>query len=231
MSDPVNPTLEALVDAALPHVVFDGWSAVTFQAACDEIEIDKAKARAIAPRGASDLAAAYHRRGDRAMVERLKAADLSGLKFRDKVATALKFRIEEMGDREAVRRASTLFSLPGHAGEGAKLVWETADHVWNALGDTSTDANWYSKRATLSAVWAATVLYWLGDDSPDHTDTRDFIDRRIDDVMQIEKVKGKLRENPLTKPLMSLQSALFSRVRAPDRSKMDDLPGRWTTPR
>ena len=175
------------------------------------------------PRGAIDLAVALHRRGDQAMVARLAEADLSEMRFSEKVAAALRFRLEEMPDREAVRRASTLFSLPNHAAEGGKLVWETADHVWTALGDTSRDGNWYSKRAILSGVWAATVLFWLGDDSPDAADTHAFIERRIDDVMKFEKLKGQLRDNPLTKPLMEMQEAFLSKMRAP--SKPTDVPG------
>lgn len=231
MSDKTVSTIKTLLDAALPHVAFDGWSPATFRAAAEDAGLSEAEARALAPRGAVDLAVAYHRRGDRVMVERLEHADLSGMRFRDKVAMALRFRIEAMEDREAVRRATALFSLPVHAAEGAKLIWETADHVWTALGDTSDDLNWYTKRATLSGVWGATVLYWLGDESPGQADTLAFVDRRIEDVMRIEKVKGKLRENPLTKPLMDLQSGLFKRVRMPDISHLQDLPGRWQGPR
>ena len=126
----------------------------------------------------------------------------------------------------AIRRASALFSLPVHAPEGARLIWETADHVWTALGDTSRDLNWYTKRATLSAVWASSVLFWLGDESVDHADTRAFVDRRIEDVMQIEKAKAQFRNNPLTKPFASGLSAVFGKVQAPDLSHLADLP-RW----
>lgn len=216
-------SLERLLDAALPHVAFDGWSPETFSAAAREAGMTVDEARALAPRGAVDLAVAYHRRGDREMVKKLREADLSNLRYSEKVATALRFRLETLGDKEAVRRASTLFSLPTHAAEGGKLVWETADHVWTALGDESRDGNWYSKRAILSGVWASTVLYWLGDDSPGHADTLAFIDRRIEDVMRFEKLKGQLRDNPLTRPLMQAQDALFSRMRAP--SKRTDVPG------
>lgn len=228
MSENQPMPIDTLLDAALPHVAFDGWSPATFTAAADDAGMSVSEAKLVAPRGAVDLAVAYHRRADRIMRDRIASEDLSDLRFRDKVATALRFRIEAMEDREAVRRATTLFSLPIHAAEGAKLIWETADHVWTALGDTSRDANWYTKRATLSGVWGSTVLYWLGDDSAGYADTFAFIDRRIDDVMQIEKLKGKLRENPLTKPLMSLQSTLFGKLRAPDLSRMDDLPGHIT---
>ncbi|MBT8417913.1 MAG: COQ9 family protein [Silicimonas sp.] len=231
MADTASPTIDTLLDAALAHVPFEGWSPTTFRAAVRDTGVDEAGARALAPRGALDLAVAYHRRGDQAMIERMRNTDLSGLRFSEKVAKALQFRVEAMEDREVVRRATALFSLPIHAAEGAKLIWETADHVWTALGDTSEDMNWYTKRATLSGVWGATVLYWLGDDSPGHANTVAFIDRRIEDVMRIEKVKGKLRENPLTKPLMELQAGLFKRGRMPDATHLRDLPGRWQGPR
>ena len=224
MAKKAQITLDTLLDAILPHVVFDGWSPASFEAALDDLGVTKDAAGVFAPRGAIDLAVAYHRRADALMVERFAEVDLSALRYSEKVAMALRLRIEAMDNREAVRRASTLFSLPMHAIEGGKLVWETADHIWTALGDTSTDANWYTKRATLSGVWASTVLFWLGDESTDHADTFAFIDRRIEDVMRIEKLKGKLRENPVSKPLMQLQDAFFSKMRAP-KAAPDDLPG------
>ena len=216
-------SLDALLDAALPHVAFDGWSHASFAAACRDIGISESEGLALAPRGAVDLAVEYHRRGDRAMVDRLAETQMEGMRFRDKVALALRYRLEAMTDREAVRRATTLFSLPNHAAEGAKLVWETADHIWTAVGDTSQDGNWYSKRAILSGIWGATVLYWLGDDSVDFADTNAFIDRRIDNVMQFETLKGKMRDNPLTRPFMQMQDAVMGKVRAPQ--PRSDVPG------
>ena len=218
-----TPNLDALLDAALAHVAFDGWSDETFAAGAEDAGLSLADARGLAPRGALDLAMAYHRRGDREMVTRMENVDLSGMRYSERVAAALKFRIDVMTDREAVRRATTLFALPMHAADGAKLVWETADHIWTALGDTSEDGNWYTKRATLSAVWGSVVLYWLGDDSPDYGKTSDFIDRRIENVMQIETLKGRMQQNPLTKPLMELQNTILGRLSAPKTPR--DVPG------
>ena len=218
-----TPNLDALLDAALAHVAFDGWSDETFAAGAEDAGLSLADARGLAPRGALDLAMAYHRRGDREMVTRMENVDLGGMRYSERVAAALKFRIDVMTDREAVRRATTLFALPMHAADGAKLVWETADHIWTALGDTSEDGNWYTKRATLSAVWGSVVLYWLGDDSPDYGKTSDFIDRRIENVMQIETLKGRMQQNPLTKPLMELQNTILGRMSAPKTPR--DVPG------
>ncbi|MGL4236618.1 COQ9 family protein [Tabrizicola sp.] len=212
-----------VLDAALAHVPFDGWSERTLQAAIVETGVSAGLARSFFPRGGVDLALAYHARGDAKMVERLQTIDLSALRYRDRIAAAVRARLE-LADRELVRRGTTLFSLPQHAADGARAIWGTADRIWVALGDTSEDLNWYTKRATLSGVYGATVLYWLGDDSADHQATWDFLDRRIEQVMQFEKLKASFRENPLGKVFFAGPGKLFESIRAPKLP--DDLPGR-----
>ena len=106
----------------------------------------------------------------------------------------------------------------------SRAIWGTADAIWTALGDTSTDLNWYTKRATLSAVYAATVLFWLGDDSPDHQATWDFLDRRIENVMRFEKAKATFRENPMGRALLNGPLKILERVHAPQRP--ENLPGK-----
>jgi ubiquinone biosynthesis protein COQ9 len=215
-----------LLQAALPHVPFDGWSPETFAAASRDCGMSAAEARAACPRGALDLAVAYHKAGDAEMVARLRKADMSAMRFRDKVIHAIKLRLDG-ADREAVRRGTALFSLPHLAPEGAKLMWGTADAIWTALGDPSDDFNWYSKRAILTAVYGSVVLFWLGDDSLDGKATEEFIQRRIDDVMQFEKVKAAANANPLLKPVLGPLSAVLSRVRKPLATSKSDLPGYW----
>ena len=164
---PEDATRKAILQAALAHVPFDGWSEATLRAAAADSGVPLALARALFPRGGLDLALDYHRAGDRAMAEALAAEDLSALRFRDRVARAVMLRLEG-ADRELVRRGAALFALPQNAAAGARAVWGTADAVWTALGDTADDINWYSKRASLSAVYGATVLFWLGDESTGH---------------------------------------------------------------
>ncbi len=219
---------DRLLDAALGHVPFDGWSEATFRAAVTESGTEPALARAACPRGAVDLAVAFHRRGDDAMVARLRATDLSAMRFRDRVAAAVRFRLEAVDDREVVRRGTTLFALPQHAADGARLVWGTADLIWDTLGDTADDLNWYSKRAILSGVYASTVLYWLGDMTPGHAATWEFLDRRIDGVMQFEKVKKAANDSPVLKPFLALPNWLAKQVRPPMKGPRADLPGLWS---
>lgn len=230
MTEETGDTGERLLDAALAHVPFDGWSEATFRAAVADAGVDMTVARGLFPRGAVDMALAYHRRGDDAMVAKLAETDMTGLSFREQVKLAVKIRIEQAADREAVRRGTTLFSLPMYAADGAKAIWGTADRIWTALGDTSRDVNWYTKRATLSGVYSSTVLYWLGDDSLDHQATWEFLDRRIEDVMRIEKAKGRMQSNPVLKRAMWGPNWLASKIRAPERKDVG-VPGGWVAPR
>ena len=226
MTTPYEETKTALLDAALMHVAFDGWSDVTFRAAALDAGVEDGMARAVCPRGAVDLALAYHARGDVAMISQMKSDALPD-RFRDKIAAAVRFRIEAVTEKEAVRRGTTLFALPMYASDGAKAIWGTADKIWNTLGDTSDDVNWYTKRVTLSGVYSATVLYWLGDDSVDNQATWEFLDRRIDDVMQIEKVKAQARDNKFLSALLTGPNWVLSQVKAPPRMPDIDLPGSW----
>jgi ubiquinone biosynthesis protein COQ9 len=219
----METTKSRLLQAALPHVPFDGWSEATLAAAAADSATPPALARALFPRAGIDLALAYHSLGDDQMRDAVAASDLAALRFRDRIATAVKLRLVH-ADRELVRRGTALFALPQHAGEGARAIWGTADAIWTALGDTSTDLNWYTKRATLSAVYGATVLYWMGDTTPDHSATWEFLDRRIENVMRFEKAKATFRENPLGKALLNGPLKVLERVHAPQRKP--DLPGK-----
>ncbi|SEN67922.1 ubiquinone biosynthesis protein COQ9 [Loktanella fryxellensis] len=222
-----DPAQLQLLEAALPNVAFDGWSQASFQAAVATTGMDPDRARALCPRGATDLAVLYHREGDRAMQRAMTAEDMTGLRYSDKVARAIRLRLDVIDDKEAVRRGTTLFALPHLAATGAGLIWGTADAIWTALGDTSDDVNWYTKRATLSGVWAAVVLYWLGDTSENHAATDDFIDRRIAEVMQIEKVKAQVNGNAVLRPLTAPLNRLLGMIRAPQRTPRTDVPGMW----
>lgn len=221
MTDPKS----RLVEAAVMHVAFDGWSDETLKLAASDCDIPLAEAQALFPRGAVDLALAYHHAGDDQMVVQMAATDLAVMRYSARVAHAIRLRLE-LADKEAVRRGTTLFALPQNAGDGAKAIWGTADRIWECLGDTSRDVNWYTKRMTLSAVYSSVVLFWLGDTSDDHAATWEFLDRRIENVMQFEKTKAQLRENPLVKSFMAGPGKILDRITAPGNGP-SGFPGQW----
>jgi len=206
-----------LLDAALPHVPFDGWSDTVFAAAVTETNVAWQTARLACPHGVRDLAILAHKRGDNEMSAQAQAqsARLAGLRYSERVAALVRLRLEAAGDAEVVRRSVTYFSLPQHGAVSASLIWGTADLIWAALGDTSRDVNWYTKRMTLSAVYSATLLYWLGDESQGKAATWAFLDRRIANVLQFEKLKGKFRSSPIGRAFECGPGRLLERISAP----------------
>ena len=224
-----NEDMQAqLLAAALPHVAFDGWSETSLRAACQDLSITRQMAALACPRGAIDLAIRFHHDGDEAMQVVLQKTDINAMKIREKITFSVRARLDAIRDKEAVRRGATLMALPQHAAEGAGLVWGTCDRIWAAIGDSSADVNWYTKRLTLSSVYSATVLYWLGDNSPNHQDTWTFLDRRIENVMQFEKFKAQVNANPLAKQLLAGPNWLLSKIKAPSGVSTVDLPGNWS---
>lgn len=225
MRRPIDPRILKLMLAALPHVAFDGWSNSTFVSACRETDISEKRARLFCPRGALDLAVAFHKWGDDKLETTFKEEKISQLKVREKITKAVELRIKIASDKEVVRRGAVLFSLPVYAFEGSRLVWETSDLIWELIGDNSEDYNWYSKRTILSAVYASTVLYWLGDNSEGSEETWHFLDRRIEDVMKIESVKAQLKKNKLTKEFNGLTRNLLKKIKRPNGNIDPNLPG------
>lgn len=186
---------ESLLDAVMPHIAFDGWTKKSMGLAANDIGIETAIVDLAFPKGALDMIDLYAQKCDIKMLEVIKDKSFENLKIREKITKLVRTRIEiEEKNKEACNRTIPFLALPQNYFQGLKILYRTVDLMWKAISDTSTDFNYYTKRMTLSAVYSSTFLYWLGDDSEDHTDTWAFLDRRIDNVMQIEKAKAKYRE-------------------------------------
>lgn len=183
-----------LLDAFSPQAARQGWTETAFRAARDSAGLSEGEAALACPKGPFDLFDAFADRADQAMLERLAELDLGKMRYRDRVRAAVQLRLEAQTPHKAAARAMTrALSRPDRAPEAARLLWRTADRIWRALGDTSTDENYYSKRAILSGVLASTYARWFADESEEHQDTWAFLNDRIENVMQFEKVKAQLK--------------------------------------
>jgi ubiquinone biosynthesis protein COQ9 len=205
---------EKILAEALAHVAFDGWHDKTLKDAADKVDASDAELKAAFPRGVADALLFFSSEADRQAVEAIEAADLKPMKVRERVTFAVRQRVEAvMKHKEAARRGAAVFALPQHALDGTTAVYRTVDALWRAVGDTSTDFNFYTKRLLLSGVYTTTMLYWFADNSEDAADTWKFLDRRIADVMQIEKVKAQVTKfvETLPNPLAILGALRYPR--------------------
>ena len=186
------------------NAVFDGWTAKAVDTAAAQLAIDPAQARLAFPKAKVDMIDAYIAAVDAAMLAEFPPDKVAAMKVRDRIRTQLWFRLEAMAPaREALRSALAILAMPQNAPRGLRIGWRTADLIWRNAGDISSDYNHYTKRLTLSAVYASTLLIWLDDDSEGFADTATFLDRRLANVMSFEKWKGQWTGSDLTRPSLS----------------------------
>ena len=216
---PADPTLDEIREALAPrlaaHAAFDGWSDVAVEAAAFELDVDPDIAKLAFKGGALTLINAWIASVDAEMARRLPPEMLNAMKIRARITALVATRLDIMApDREGLRRAQAIMAAPQNVFRSSRIGWRSADRMWRMAGDTATDFNHYTKRMTLSAVYLSTLTVLVNDDSEDLADTRAFLDRRIDNVMQFEKVKAQAKSRQDMIPSLS---RFVGRLRYPPR--------------
>ncbi len=192
MTDDSNGLRDRLLQASLPHVPFDGWSAAALRAGARDVGMEDGIVADIFPGGGRDVIMAFSRAVDRRMVETVTGTDLKALRMHERVALAVEARFEILSlHREAVRRGLSFLALPQNALLGTRLLCKTVDDIWYAVGDRSPDFSFYTKRGLVAGVVASTTLFWLDDDSEDRLETSAFLQRRLADVMKIQNARNR----------------------------------------
>ena len=136
--------------------------------------------------GIADVIVAYSAYADKNMITAFHgqgAENIADMPVHMKIRSLILIRLKQATPyKEVVRQTLAVLARPQHAKLAAQLLYKTVDEMWRAAGDTSTDYNFYTKRATLSAVYSATLLAFLSDNSADMEKTEAFLDRRLADV-------------------------------------------------
>lgn len=194
MSQKTDTPKHAILEAALKLAPFDGWNDAVLRQAVINADLPKGAHALYFPDGVLELIGFWSAVMDAQAEADIAALDLPAMKIRERVTAGVLARLGAIGlHQEAARRAGSRLVLPDGAAQATAQIWASADMIWRAIGDTSTDGNFYSKRATLSAVLAATLPVWLSDDEVDKAKGREFLDARIANVMQFEKFKWNMK--------------------------------------
>lgn len=192
---------DAALQAMLPHVPFDGWTTRALRMGLAQIGESPDDAPLLFPGGASDMIEAFCDWADRRMAAAAGEMLNPEMGLSSRVRTVIALRLaQNRPHREAVRRALALLALPRHARLAVTCTARSIDTMWHAAGDESADFSWYTKRAVLGAIYAATLLYWLRDAGEDDSATLAFLDRRLAGharlnrwMRRAERLAGRLR--------------------------------------
>ena len=181
-----------IIEAILNHIPFDSWSTANLDMAAADCGLSEVEMHSLFPAGIVDAIAAYGAYADQNMITAFHgqdAADIAVMPVHMKIRSLILIRLEQaVPYKEVVRQTLAVLARPQHAKLAAQLLYSTVDEMWRAAGDTSTDYNFYTKRATLSAVYSATLLAFLSDNSADLEKTEAFLDRRLADVAKLPKM-------------------------------------------
>jgi ubiquinone biosynthesis protein COQ9 len=184
-----SPERDAAIEAVLPHVATSGWTVATLLAAAGP------DADLLFPGGPADMVECYCDLADRWMEQDAAAQPIEALRVPQRVRAVIAARLRRNEPyKDAVRRGLGVLAAPGRGVLAVQTTARTVDTIWYAAGDSSADFSWYTKRATLAAVYTATLLFWLKDSSSDSTSTLDFLDRQLGFVSRIGQIRRKMSE-------------------------------------
>jgi ubiquinone biosynthesis protein COQ9 len=184
------PERDRAVLAMLPHVSFEGWTKRALRAGVADAGMPADEADMLFPLGTVDMIETFCDVADRHM--EAAAASLPETKVSARVRAVIALRLAQNRPyKEAIRRGLAVLALPRNTRAAAACTARTVDAIWHAAGDRSADFSWYTKRAILTVVYTATLLYWLRDVSEDDADTLAFLDRRLAGVGRIGRLRGR----------------------------------------
>jgi len=189
LNDETLKIQDEILEAALPNVVFDGWSWEMMCASAVEAGHSENVARGVFPEKMVGVMDHFADWADRQMLMALQDINPEDLRIRDRIRVAVLARFEVLNSyKDAVDQSLHFWIWPTRKLRAAKITWRTADVIWNWAGDDARDYNRYTKRGLLSGVIASTTIAWLNDASTNMDKTKSFLDRRIENVMKLGKV-------------------------------------------
>ncbi len=204
-----------LIGEVAANAAFDGWTKRAVLTAAGQHGIDADVAILAFDGGAMAMIDAWFADVDQKMAEVLPPERLAAMKIRERITALVEARLEIVAPhRESLRRAMAILAMPLNLPAAGRLGWRAADAMWRLAGDNATDFNHYTKRMTLLAVYASTIAVFVDDDSDDYADTRAFLGRRVDNVMQFEKWKAGWRKRSAQRPSLA---RFIGRLRYPPR--------------
>ena len=185
---PDRDARDAALDAILPLVPLYGWQGSAIADGLKDAGMAPEDAEWMFPRGAISAIEAWIELADRRMEAAGLAAGMASLRTHERVRFLIKARLEAAEPhRDALRAALSLLALPWNAPIAARSLARSVSAIWYAAGDTSADFSWYTRRATLAAIYSATLAFWLSGRGQGLDAALEFLDRRLADHACFQK--------------------------------------------
>jgi ubiquinone biosynthesis protein COQ9 len=144
------------------------------------------------PEGIYELKEYFFNETDIEMLKKINRIKSKIIRIRDKIYNGVIIRLEIFQkNKDAIKQI--FVSESSNPIKSIKNLWNAADLIWKSAGDTSTDYNHYTKRLLLSWVYLSTLICWFNDTKKDIKETKLFLNRRIDEVLQFGQKSSSIK--------------------------------------
>ena len=183
---PYREPEQAILSSALGHVPTHGFTQEALALGAKEAGYLDISSN-LFPKGPFDLVM-YHlvtqRLGLREIIQFPNEKTGVGRKVRSLVLARLHANVDA-GVVPRWQEALAVMSLAENIPASLKELGALSDEIWYLAGDTTVDSSWYTKRASLAGIYAATEVYQTTDQSTDFKDTEEFLDRRLEGLRSV----------------------------------------------
>ncbi len=195
---PELPRLKAsekrLAEATAPFVPDLGLNRMSVSAGARAAGFNAAELDLIAPNGGADVAAILWRGHDETALGPDTETTVAGMKIRDRIGYLLNTWLDAFAANEPLaHRLIGCLMLPPHLGLYRRLLWASADRIWQLAGDKALDENHYSKRLIVCGILGTALMTRL---TRGREAQLEQVKRNIDGVMQFEKFKAQMPFKP-----------------------------------
>eukprot|EP01114_Cavostelium_apophysatum_P017901 TRINITY_DN5410_c0_g2_i1.p1 TRINITY_DN5410_c0_g2~~TRINITY_DN5410_c0_g2_i1.p1 ORF type:complete len:286 (+),score=34.06 TRINITY_DN5410_c0_g2_i1:49-906(+) len=171
------------------YVPIHGWTVESLSLAAQKLGLPGV-AHGILPNGPLDLINYFGNVCSKKLEAQVqqRQSELELMVPKDRLKAIIQMRLELIAPHiKNWSQAVGLLSRPSNIPETMNSIARIADDICHYAGDKSTNFDWYTKRATVAAIYSSAEIFMLTDASPGFKDTFAFVERRLNDVMRLDQ--------------------------------------------
>ncbi|MCT4635893.1 MAG: COQ9 family protein [Rickettsiales bacterium] len=193
LNDSIDQEKMLILTDFLKNAPFDRWSYSNLKKSAEDCGFSEGYTELLFPKGIKSLTEYFHQLMNKQMEEEYLKGPIPS-KISDKIAWLIELKLKAYSSyRLAIPSLMQYNLIPINICQSQKFIWQSCSRMWYLAGDNSTDYNHYTKRAILEYVYSTSLMFWLSDESPNYIDTKEFIAKKIKQVLGI----GKWKESAL----------------------------------
>ena len=182
-----------ILQDAKPHVIKCGWNEKLFVNMVINSNFTLEEINTLFPKGYTTLISMYLKEINSKMTVESQKINLIRLRIHERIREIFILRLKIMSkEKKLISKTFLYLLLPQNYKLALKNLYKTVDQMWFLAGDSSTDFNFYSKRAILSSIYASVIMHFVNNDDIDKTII--VLNKQLKRVSKIPKIKSKINE-------------------------------------